>query len=279
MHIKVICTVILLSAIVHGGPAIGESVKPVENLVHPNGYHTVEESLMKKLNTKCIDRDISSCMMLKLVTYVNRFLKKSTIEIGDVEIKQTSVEMETEESGRSLDVDKMPEDAQLYEVIANKFANFVRTRSLKWKVTEDTDVVVSTNTKNDGSLNLELSLKPSEGIEGEARKKKNQGLGAILALAALKIGLLKGLALKALALLVGKALLVSKLALVLAAVIGLKKLFHQEKHVTYEVVAHPHHEHHEHHEVSGGAYEHGGHSWGRNFNAAELAYRAHKPSH
>lgn len=68
-----------------------------------------------------------------------------------------------------------------------------------------------------------------------------------------------------------------KLALVLAAIIGLKKLFHQEKYVTYEVVAHPHHEHHHEHSVSGG----GGHEgWGRNLDtsAGDLAYRAHKPS-
>lgn len=72
------------------------------------------------------------------------------------------------------------------------------------------------------------------------------------------------------------------MALVLAAIIGLKKLLSHEKHVTYEVVAHPHHEHVEHHEVhghSGGGYDsHGG--WGRNFDsqaAQNLAYNAHIP--
>lgn len=77
-----------------------------------------------------------------------------------------------------------------------------------------------------------------------------------------------------------------QLALVLAAVIGLKKLFHQEKHVTYEVVAHPHHEHvHDVHHVdhghSGGGYDGGHGGWGRNFDgqaAQNLAYSAHIPS-
>lgn len=71
------------------------------------------------------------------------------------------------------------------------------------------------------------------------------------------------------------------MALVLAAVIGLKKLFSQEKHVTYEVVAHPHHESHHEHSSSGGghdSYGGGGGGWGRNFNAGELAYKAHIPS-
>lgn len=54
---------------------------------------------------------------------------------------------------------------------------------------------------------------------------------------AMKAAMMKAMALKALALLVGKALIVSKIALLLAIIIGLKKLLHQEKHVTYEVSA------------------------------------------
>lgn len=38
---------------------------------------------MKKLNTKCSQRDNSSCVMLKLVTYMNRMLKKSSIDVSD----------------------------------------------------------------------------------------------------------------------------------------------------------------------------------------------------
>jgi len=104
-------------------------------------------------------------------------------------------------------------------------------------------------------------------------------MGPLIAAAVLKIGLIGGLAFKALALLVGKALLLSKIALLLAGIIGLKKLFSQGKHVTYEVVAHPHH---------GGGHEHGHDSyssgWAKSFrdeavagqpDAHELAYSAH----
>ncbi|CAH0555730.1 unnamed protein product [Brassicogethes aeneus] len=148
-------------------------------------------------------------------------------------------------------------------------------------VVDGADVVVSGSQAKDGGLNMGLSLKPSESSEnGDARKKKgNDGMGAIIAAAVMKIGLLKALAFKALVLLVGKALLVSKLALVLAAVIGLKKLLHQEKHVTYEVVAQPHHEHHEEHHPSGGHESYGG-GWGRNFDAKDaqkMAYSAQIP--
>ncbi|KAJ8969036.1 hypothetical protein NQ317_018055 [Molorchus minor] len=250
---------------------------------------TLEESLMKKLNAKCSNRDISSCMMLKLVTYFNRLMKKSNIDMGDIEITQTSTETVSVDTSRSLnDIQKMSEEEQVSQFFVDKFYNFVRTRSLKWKVLDDTDVIVSGNSDKNGNLNFGFSLRPSEtGVE-ESRKKKGGnegGMQALIAAAIMKIGLLKALAFKGLVLLVGKALLVSKIALVLAVVIGLKKLLHQEKHVTYEVVAHPHHEHvhdvhHVEHGHSGGGYDaHGG--WGRNFDGQEaqnLAYSAHIPT-
>lgn len=60
-------------------------------------------------------------------------------------------------------------------------------------------------------------------------------MGGLLAALVMKFGMLGALAFKGLVLLVGKALLVSKIALLLAVVIGLKKLFSHQKHVTYEV--------------------------------------------
>lgn len=108
-------------------------------------------------------------------------------------------------------------------------------------------------------------------------------MGPLIAAAVLKIGLIGGLAFKALALLVGKALLLSKIALLLASIIGLKKLFSQGKHVTYEVVAHPHHSSsHSLEHGHGDSYSSG---WARSLNepslipgqpdAHELAYAAH----
>ena len=99
------------------------------------------------------------------------------------------------------------------------------------------------------------------------------------------MGMLGILAMKGLVLLVGKALILSKIAFLLAAVIGLKKLFSQSKHVTYEVVAQPHHSHSSvHHESGHGhdSYSSGG-GWGRSLgdlpppsgDPQQLAYRAH----
>lgn len=114
---------------------------------------------------------------------------------------------------------------------------------------------------------------------------------------ALKAAALLPLALGAIALIAGKALLIGKIALVISAIIGLKKLLSQQKHVTYEVVSHPHHS--SSHVVShddghgggggfgggdfggggGGGYGSSGHGWARSLpqDAHEIAYRAHQP--
>lgn len=95
-------------------------------------------------------------------------------------------------------------------------------------------------------------------MTGRAKRKKYQGL--IVAGLMIK-GLMIAMAYKALALLAGKALIVSKLALVLAGVVALKKLFSGgggEQKTTYEIVKQPvvshAHQYTSSHEVSG----HGG---------------------
>jgi hypothetical protein len=81
------------------------------------------------------------------------------------------------------------------------------------QVLDGADVVISGKNEKDGGFNVGLSLRPSKPTEGDARKKKGGGgMGAIIAAAVMKIGLLKALAFKALVLLVGKALLVSKVS-------------------------------------------------------------------
>ena len=112
----------------------------------------------------------------------------------------------------------------------------------------------------------------------------------------LKAAALIPLALGAIALIAGKALLIGKIALVISAMIGLKKLLSQQKTVTYEIVSHPHHtsSHHESYSSGGGGGGgygggdiggygssggggggHGG--WGRSaVDAQQLAYRGYQ---
>ncbi|XP_034949926.1 uncharacterized protein [Chelonus insularis] len=247
-----------------------------------------EEELMRKLNNKCSQNDISSCVMLKLVTYMNKLLKKASIELtDDIEIRktsQTTEEVITYEAGRSSD-----DESEFMELVSNKIYAFIKSRSIKWRVLPEDDVVVSASEDETGSLNLGLSLERADNSLGDARGKKGNNMGPLLAAAVLKIGLIGALAFKGLALLVGKALLLSKIALLLASILGLKKLFSHQKHITYEVVAHPHHSashtfssEHGH----GDSYSSG---WARNFHsqtlpaeqqrtAQELAYSAHVPT-
>lgn len=96
--------------------------------------------------------------------------------------------------------------------------------------------------------------------EGRGKGDKKNGWVMIPVILA---GSFVPLAYGALAFLAGKALIVSKLALVLASIIGIKKLVsssagHHE--ASHEVV------------VSGG---HGGSGWGRQFDAQNVAYSAH----
>lgn len=99
-----------------------------------------------------------------------------------------------------------------------------------------TDVMVSAGDR--GKINLGISVDAKRAfIEGRGKMKNH---GPLIAAVILKGALLGILAFKALFLLSGKALLVSKLSLLLASLIGVKKLIgsghYPAKHVTYEIV-------------------------------------------
>lgn len=98
--------------------------------------------------------------------------------------------------------------------------------------------------------------------EGRGKKKK---LAPLLLIPLLIGGTLIPLAFGALALLAGKALIVSKLALVLAGIIGLKKLLSGGGH------------HEQGHEVVVQA-GHSGSGWSRSFQEGQnLAYKGYAP--
>ncbi|XP_030754185.1 uncharacterized protein LOC115880980 [Sitophilus oryzae] len=285
MNCQVICAVFLISvAVVAAGPVVDDHKASHANAIHSNEIST-EETLLKKLKTKCYNGDFSPCMIFLAVSYFNDMLKKPQADFGSVEITKNTNSIIPETSRSLKDMEHLSDEAKISQLMADKLYNYVKSRSMKWHVTDDADLVVSGRSDASGGLNLGISLQPNGATE-EGRKKKDQGgnMNGLIAAAIMKIGLLKALAFKALVLLVGKAVIVSKLALVLAVIIGLKKLFSQDKHVTYEVVAQPHHDHHEHHEhISSGGHDSygGGGGWGRNFDAKsaqEMAYRAQIPA-
>lgn len=260
---------------VHGNDVKGSSV------------NQVEESLLRKLNSKCAQRDASSCAMLKLVTYMNRLLKKANIDVADnIEITQTStvVEVKAEDLPRSINEES--EESQLAELMTAKLLSFVRSRALRLRLVPTMEAVLTSNPDAEGNLNLGMSIQHVKETE-EGRGKK--GGGGLIAALVMKFGMLGALAFKGLVLLVGKALLVSKIALLLAVVIGLKKLFSHQKHVTYEVVAQPHHSHAhvEHDHGHGGGHDSYSSGWGRTLDVApvkkgdgqNIAYSSYAPKH
>lgn len=120
-----------------------------------------EEELLRKLNSKCSQNDISSCVMLKLVTYMNKLLKKASIELtDDIEIRktsQTSEDVITFEAGRSKD-----DETQFLDLVASKFFAFIKSRSIKWRILPEDDIVVSASEDETGSLNLDLSIERAD---------------------------------------------------------------------------------------------------------------------
>lgn len=103
-------------------------------------------------------------------------------------------------------------------------------------------------------------------------KKTKKLLLPLLMLFKLKAAALLPLAIGALALISFKALIIGKLALILSAIIGLKKLFEGKHTSSYEVVAHPHHSYSSSY---GESDHHGAFRRSVSVDAQKMAYSAH----
>ena len=129
----------------------------------PADYGKYEEEVLRKLNFKCSQNDFNSCGLLKVVTYINKLLKKASIELtDDIEIRKTSQTKEEIVSfpgGRSVGQD---DESDAFDLIASKVYAFVKSRSIKWRFLPEDDVVVSANEDESGSLNLGLSIEKSD---------------------------------------------------------------------------------------------------------------------
>ncbi|XP_014212822.1 uncharacterized protein LOC106642525, partial [Copidosoma floridanum] len=196
----------------------------------------------------CAGPEVSSCLKVKLLTTMERAARSAQLNIAegvslikDEPAAGAAQGAQAEEPIRSpqeieASLPRSLEDKEeaLNSMIVDKAVGFLQSHTLKIKLP-----------------NVE-EIQRSLSEEGRGRKKKN--MGGLLAIPLLIGGTLVPLALGALALLAGKALIVSKLALVLASIIGLKKL----------VSSHDH-----------GHEGHSGGGWAR--SGQELAYSAYKP--
>ncbi|XP_022918412.1 uncharacterized protein [Onthophagus taurus] len=246
-----------------------------------------ENDLLDSIYSDCLKKDSTSCVKYKLFSFVDKMLgARDTITVTEGVQIVKSENGEPEGAPRSIS----PDDS-IESLLWNRVQRFLDTHTIKVDL-KGSDLV---NAVSSTARSFEDSLEP-EVEEGRGKKKKAQKiLGPLMMAAGLKMAILGKIALAVIALIAGKALMVAKIALVLSAIIGLKKLFSGSgKHVTYEVVAHPQHSssHVASHETvyggSGGGYGggdggygggssgHGG--WQRALDAQQLAYRGQNQS-
>ncbi|XP_032663333.1 uncharacterized protein LOC116840578 [Odontomachus brunneus] len=246
-----------------------------------------ENDLMATIYADCLKKESISCIKYKVFTYVDKMLADKediTLSEGITVVKTSNAEEGAPRSIESSDLDTL---------LFDRLGRFLRTHSVKVDL-KGSDILGAIE-----SAGRSFEDFSDNAVESRGKKKKAQKiLGPLMMAMALKAAALLPLALGAIAMIAGKALLVGKIALVISAIIGLKKLLgSHQKHVTYEVVSHPHHS--SSHVVShddghggfggggggGGGGDYGGysggsgHGWARSLpqDAHEIAYRAHQP--
>lgn len=278
------------------GVALVSALPAEENRQARNAVSS-ESDLMDSIYSDCLRKDSVSCVKYKLFSFVDKMLeKRDTFALTEgVTVIKSDVADNGEGAPRALTGDESIES-----LILSRVQNFLQSHTIKVEL-KGSDIVNAVSSTGRAFEDVSDNLFGEESGEvSEARGKKKKAakiLGPLLLALGLKAAALLPLLLGAIALIAGKALLIGKIALVLSAVIGLKKLLSQEKHVTYEVVAHPHHSsshsssHGEAYSVGGsgfsggdigagggGGYASSGHGgWGRSVDAQDLAYKASKP--
>ncbi|XP_068625688.1 uncharacterized protein Osi7 [Battus philenor] len=231
--------------------------------------------------SECFRKDSTSCLKYKFFSYLDKVIgQKETFPLSDgVTVVRANDAPPEIGAPRSLDP------------IA-RLKRYFETHAVRVEV-KGSDVIDAVSSAGRALEDTVSSFTEDNDVTEEGRGKKKKAakiLGPLLAAVMLKMMALLPLAIGAIALIAGKALLIGKLALVLSAVIGLKKLLSQQKHVTYEVIAHPHHtsSHTSSHDYGGtsgyggdtGGYSSGGghgSGWGRSIESQSLAYSAQKP--
>ncbi|BES96533.1 Protein of unknown function (DUF1676) [Nesidiocoris tenuis] len=240
---------IALVALSSGAFAAEESISSGMRVVY-SAYRQCENSV-----------DPVICLKARAVKLVDRALHSDAIPLVDgiSLIKRPESERSLKEELEPLPTDLESRANKVDDLLWNRVGAFLQSHSVQLNMPSFVNEAVV----------------ESEDDEGRGKKKKL--IPAIL-LGLLLKGSMLAMAMKALALLAAKALLVSKLALILAGIIALKKLFSSggEK-TTYEIVKQPIVSHsHEYSSSHEGGYEGG---YGRSFDSSvahRLAYRAYK---
>lgn len=184
---------------------------------------------MKKIYNVCeSSEELFKCMKIQALKLTDRALKLPNIKITDglSIIKKDEVDSDSRSLGQqefdSESVMNLP-SAKVDDLIVDRVNKFMDSHQI--------------------SVNVPRLLSSAETprLVEEGRKKMKKYMGPFMAAMALKGGILT-MVYHSIAIVAGKALIIGKIALVISAIIGLKKLVTPEGHekTTYEIVKHPH---------------------------------------
>lgn len=138
-----------------------------------------ETELVQKLNAKCGARDASGCVMLKMMTYMDKLMKRDSVRLGDVaEIARRddpaaadpADDEPASQAGRAR-----TDESDFGDVMADKLWRYVRSRALVVKVLPEADFVVSASPERDGSLDFGVSFRSGKDLESGKRSPPDPG--------------------------------------------------------------------------------------------------------
>jgi Protein of unknown function (DUF1676) len=179
---------------------------------------------MKKIYNVCEDSDeLFKCMKLQALKLTDRALKLPTIRITE-----------------GLAIIKKDDGIDSRSMSPTEFDNNMPAEKVDDLIVERINKFMDSH---EVSVNVPRLLQSADAprLIEEGRKKMKKYMGPFMAALALKGGILT-MVYHSIAIVAGKALIIGKIALVISAVIGLKKLVTPEGHekTTYEIVKHPH---------------------------------------
>lgn len=184
-----------------------------------------ELSIVRRVYGDCQDKnDFLECLKQKALTAINRAIEQDSVKITDglVLEKQNHTEKESI-LGAITDVRSLSGLSAIDRALLTKADLFARTHALKIDMSEGRG-------HDDGGHGGGGGHGHGH---GHGHKKKDKGGGHIkYVIAALltAMGIAGPIGLKALAAIAGKALVISKVALTIAGIIALKKLFSHDHH-------------------------------------------------
>ncbi|XP_037730646.1 uncharacterized protein LOC119560965 [Drosophila subpulchrella] len=246
----------------------------LEASAHSNSNSTESGILrtVRHVYGQCADsEDIFWCCKIQGVRLLGRALKVQQLGIVDGVslVRRESFSQDTRSGRSSLaesqlsnrDLEHMS-GKSLDALLLERFLNFVHSHQLQVNLPR----LLRFGERNgqDWLQHLLGYFLPAGESEGRKKKDDKKYLGPFIAAVLLKTAILK-MAYHSIAIVAGKALIVGKIALIISAIIGLKKLVGHDggEKTTYEIVKHPQvQQSHTYSSSHQGEYDTGGHDGG-----------------